>query len=222
MNFNSSEIKIYPAANRKVDYDYSANLNTEQNITALSNNIVDYPNYIVSGFDINVQTIVEDNVSKDYLTISDGVCVIQGYNIELKTLAGYAKILVLNPSDYSSAQTVNLELNLSTFTILQGNTMTQIDGYDNDDPNNPIYTGISVSLSSSQDSGNNKLSLGIIGYDSVNSQWLTVLSAKGKKIFANNTQMELANTSGLTDNNFNGSFEDWLKNAFIIDDGTIN
>ena len=96
MNFNSSTIKIYPAANRNASYDYSANLNTEQNITNLSNNIVDYKNYIISGLNLDIQAVTEASKTVEYLMVSPGKCCIQGYNIEITSKNSYIKTIAVS------------------------------------------------------------------------------------------------------------------------------
>ena len=79
MNIKSENIKIYPTANRTLAKDYGANINLEQNINSLSNNVVDYSNYIKKGLDLKLS----DNA--DYIVVYDGTCVIQGYSINIKT-----------------------------------------------------------------------------------------------------------------------------------------
>lgn len=57
MNFNSSDIKIYPAANRNVSYDPYADLMLEQNITDQIKHITDYPSYIIKDLDVSLSLI---------------------------------------------------------------------------------------------------------------------------------------------------------------------
>ena len=216
MNFNSSTIKIYPAANRNASYDYSANLNTEQNITNLSNNIVDYKNYIISGLNLDIQAVTEDSETVEYLMVSPGKCCIQGYNIEITSKNSYIKTIAVS----RTPKLVYLSIDISSHVLTSGNKITQLDGYDDETTN--TYTGLSIGLYDQHPTSfDNVLYLGAISYDSVKNKWVIIPEVKGKKIKANNTQIILNQTTGLVKDSFNGSFENWLKESFIIDDGEI-
>lgn len=65
MNFNSSDIKIYPAANRNVLYDPYADLMLEQNITDQIKHITDYPSYIIKDLDVSLSPIAAGLYASD-------------------------------------------------------------------------------------------------------------------------------------------------------------
>ena len=79
MNFNSSDIKIYPAANRNVSYDPYADLLLEQNITNQIKNITDYPSYIIEGLDITEWTSSNLGLVVNSLQLGKGRLILNGY-----------------------------------------------------------------------------------------------------------------------------------------------
>lgn len=221
MRFKSSELRIYPAANRNASYDYFANLNVEQNITMLSNNLTDYHSYIVSGLDLQVEDIEENSETKKYLTLTGGKCVVNGYNVEIKSVENIKIQELDTSSDYT--YNVYLKLNCIESVVSQGNTMTQLVGYD--DENTELYTGVDIIVVDAHtDLPDNILSLGIVNH--IGSLWYIQPLSKEKKFSANNTYIELPFDSGLVGNSnntdFNGTFINWLENNFIIDDGDIS
>lgn len=221
MKFKSSELRIYPAANRNASYDYFANLNVEQNITMLSNNLTDYHSYVVNGLDLQVEDIKENSETKKYLTLTSGKCVINGYNIEIKAVKNIKIQELDTSSDYTYK--VYLKLNCVESAVSQGNTMTQLVGYD--DENTELYTGIDIIVADAHtDLPDNILYLGIVTH--TGSLWYIQLLSKEKKFSANNTYIELPFDSGLVGNSnntdFKGTFINWLENNFIIDDDDIS
>lgn len=76
MYIKSNQVEIFPTPRRNGNIDNNSRLNTEQNITEITNRLVGNQSYIVSGLDVK-----EENSE---ITISYGVCIINGYKFELK------------------------------------------------------------------------------------------------------------------------------------------
>lgn len=213
--FDSNIIKIYPAANRS---EASGRLNIEQNIVNIVNRLTDTSSFIINGLNIKV-------VDKKYV-LSAGECNINGY---------FVKILepVILTETVSNNKVICLDLYVENKLIDTNYTVQQCSGTDSAD-NTPKYSGVVVSLkdySSDNDykSGPDNESsptyyrLPICHYKTDSTKKLNdSIKFNINKTFINNitknTGLTQVNTTDITNNN---TFEDWLKNDFIIDDGEI-
>lgn len=211
MNIDSNKIKIYPTATRTAENDYGANINLEQNIVGLSNSITDYNSYIIDGLDID---IITDGSNKKF-KVSAGSCVINGYSIKISS----EQVIPVNIST-ASEYTVYLKLNLQT----DDNDVTSLKGIDEDNK----YSGIILNASSSEIEATKEYL--ILCYASYNDAqgiqaWELTPTPKKNKFLVNHTQLKLNNiglTSAVSDNyNYDGTFDNWLKDRFVIDDGDI-
>lgn len=201
MNIKSNNIKIYPTASRTMEMDYGANINLEQNIVGLSNDIVDYDNYVVN---CNITT------SNNQLEIVKLECIYKGYSIKINNFVVFS-------GDLTNIEGQSLYLSANIEAIDQQHPdILYINGYDDNesDPNVSVYTGVELNLSSS--SVSNSLCIGTI----TNLGFIINTNALSK--FKGNTiQLDIDKTQGLTEHNYSGSFEDWINNDLIIDDGEI-
>ena len=217
--FNSNNIKVYPSAKRNPQYNYPANLNTEQNIVSLSNSIVDIKNYIVDGLDISV--------ADNHATITSGKCVINGYSIEISDNQNISESLNTNNTYY-----IYLTANIVNINISQGSVnfnISEISGIDSAsvlDPDNSKYTGISIEVRTSEMDDLKSILIGKLSYSN---QWNIEEPAKNIKFDSNKTQLSVYKDWGLSKtlaNNqsqevYKNSLQNWLANDFIIDDGNI-
>lgn len=78
MNYNQSEIRVYPSSNAR---SKSYKLNSERNLTSLVNS--QSRNRIISGFDMSI--------SGNTININPGRCIINGYQITVNTVKTIAK-----------------------------------------------------------------------------------------------------------------------------------
>lgn len=218
--FNSNNIKVYPSAKRNPQYNYPANLNTEQNIVSLSNSIVDIKNYIVDGLDISV--------TDNHATINSGKCVINGYSIEISDNQTISESLSTNSTYYIylTANTVNINISQGSVNF----NISEISGIDSAsvlDPDNYKYTGINIEVLTSEKSDLSKSIL--LGKLSYSNNWVIEEAAKNLKFDSNKTQLSIYKEWGLSKtlaNNqsqevYKNSLQSWLANDFIIDDGNI-
>lgn len=215
MYIDSNNIKIYPTASRNLNVDYGANVNLEQNIVGLSNNITDYDSYIVEGLEI-----VENADSQKQLKLKAGQCVIHGYSvkilndIELHT-AG------IHPIDSVSCFVI---ISLDTEKILlSNNQIEKINGTDN----RGVYEPIKITISTTPVTDYTyDLLLGqvLCTKSSGTYVWSVISNNDSIKFKSDTMQINLSSNSGLTRNNqqFKGSFKDWLSDSFIFDDGDLS
>lgn len=213
--FDSGKIKIYPSAKRDPQYNYPANLNTEQNIVSLSNNIVDIKNYIIDGLGVTV--------TSNKVAISAGKCVISGYSIEISSQQSVDEVTLNTNNNYY----VYLTANMVTTSISQGSVqfnLPEINGIDS----NQKYTGIDIEILTSEklDTTNSVL---LAKISRASNHWSIQNSAKNIKFDANKTTVSVYPNWGLSktlvDNPsqevYTNSLQNWLADDFIIDDGQI-
>ena len=139
MNFNSSDIKIYPAANRNVSYDPYADLLLEQNITNQIKNITDYPSYIIEGLCITEWTSSNLGPAITSLQLGKGRLILNGYYIDILhdiTIVDDIKELKKYPCYVYIA-----------LVTQENNGVTQIQGIDKVISGKDIYTGVNVTIS---------------------------------------------------------------------------
>lgn len=213
--FDSNIIKIYPAANRS---EASGRLNIEQNIVNIVNRLTDTNSFIINGLNI---TVVDNKYE-----LSAGECNINGYFVKILNKCKLDETVADN-------KVICLDLYVENKLIDTNYTVQQCSGTDSAD-NTPKYSGVVVSLKtySSDDDykpGPDKESsptyyrLPICHYKTDSIKKLNdSIKYNINKTFINNittnTGLTKVNTTNITNNN---TFEDWLKNDFIIDDGLV-
>lgn len=208
MYINSNNIKVYPTAKR----DDTSNLITEKNITDISNNITDINSYIVSGFDCEVNG---DNTG---FILYGGKCVVNGYYITLRGAGSdnaKPEETILDNYSFTNA-------NYAVYLALDNYDGNVLNGVDDDNypgTDDPMYTGAILGFGNIEESILNKPHI-ILAQVNNTGDGLVIIP-KNKKINANLTAIELDAKSNLVKNNYKGTFEDWLLNNFILDDGEI-
>lgn len=229
-NFKSSDIKIYPAANRD---DFLGRLNLEYNITNLINRLTDEQSFIINGLGVTY--------TENKLTIQQGECNIGGYFIKL--VNNYE----MNGNIESSKQyIVNLKLQYSKDKEISDIKISELVGDDTPVTSNNTkinyYNGLSVEVNEITGNPNLKphipkteggnpyyvLPIALLNpsSDSADSQSNKVATQLNYKIRYNLDFIEVTpkkiNSSLSTDNSESTVlFEDWLNKDFIIDDGEI-
>lgn len=212
MNFNSSDIKIYPAANRNVSYDPYADLLLEQNITNQIKNITDYPSYIIEGLDITEWTSSNLGLVVNSLQLGKGRLILNGYYIDiLKDITIVDDIKELK--EYPCYVYIAL-------VTQENNGVTQIQGIDKVIGDNDIYTGVNVIISTDAQKDTNYFKIAEIRKNTSGSISI-IPTPKGMKYKAENTKISLLSTSGLVEKDYSGTFGNWINNEFIIDDENI-
>lgn len=212
MNIKSQNIKIYPTANRTLTNDYGANISLEQNITGLSNNIVDYDSYAVSG---SLDIAVESSKIK----INSCKCVLKGYSISIDAFDTQypTSPATLNPSDM-----YYLYLYLDgPYLDPDNNNVKRLLATDNLEME---YEGVKLIIQDTEYTGSYDLYLGYMYYNQDTAQWeFKNNEFIYRKFDGNNIQIELEAADGLTKNQiFSGNLSDWLQDNFILDDGDIS
>lgn len=214
-NFESDDIKIYPAANRNTSI---GRLNIEQNIVNVINRLTDIKSFVVDGLNLT------DNRDGTF-TLSSGTCNINGYLINI--VKDYTLSI-----DLSRTKILRLSLNYNTVSVDNSYTIHQCTGTDLSDGSKSYYTGLvldTVSYSSTNDLlPYTSSSAYILPIAKINSPSNTIQKLNDSiRYNINNTFISNLQTStGLTKTNISevvsdNTFEDWLKNDFIIDDGEI-
>lgn len=129
-NVLSSKIKIFPAANRDLQYDSQSRLMSEENVTGIIKSIASKDSYVVS-------ELVNDTPFK---------FVINGYLVELENV-DYARQVASNP-DNSIADDLYAYIN-----IITDNGYPHLSGSDTgaSDVEDSIYTGVSFSKKEQED-----------------------------------------------------------------------
>ena len=117
MYIKSNQVDIFPTSMRNWKIDNNSRLNTEQNITELTNRLVGNQSYIVSGLDVK-----EEN---NEIIISAGVCVINGYKFELAEQT-------LNEQSWNK---IYLEIRLQDIIVSTGTTEYKFKELVKDDTN---------------------------------------------------------------------------------------
>ena len=107
MNFNSDNIKVFPANRRNDAEDPMARFPTEKNITSLTNLV--FKPFIANGLEIKY--------SNGSHIITAGTCVINGYVFTLLNNTEITDTIKVNNKAYL---TINLDSNISPFIELKG------------------------------------------------------------------------------------------------------
>lgn len=237
-NFKSSDIKIYPAANRD---DFLGRLNLEYNITNLINRLTDEQSFIINGLGV-IYGHNTDNDS-DEITIKPGECNIGGYFIKL--LNGYTQVYD-DGIQSGKSYMVELRLQYSKDKEINNIKISELVGNDtsvtlNDETIN-YYDGLSVEINELTD--NSKLKPRILegkdsnpyyvlpiallnpssdGADNQSNKVATQLNYKIRYNldFIEVTPQKINSSLSTTDSSSTTLFEDWLNKDFIIDDGEI-
>lgn len=223
--FNSDDIKVYPAANRDPKKDFGATLNLEQNIIKASNNITDYNDYIISGFELSIDNGSLKIDPKSGETYSR--CVIKGYTIDIDSYT-----YDLSNLDTSTEPDIYLcmkKLESVTIRKRENNTditvgeVIQLNGQDSND----VYTGIFLIIGTTPPntavSGDVEsfIKLGTLKYE--NNVWAVSATSWTPKININNTKINANQLdSSISSTQEAMKFEDWFENYFIIDDGQLS
>lgn len=225
MNIKSNEINIYPTSSRSPIIDYGANLNLEQNITALLTNITDYDSYIVTGLELDTTTI-DTNTYACIKVQSDntyGKCVLKGYEIKLTPSTTPTSPLVITTSlNTSSNYVVYMKLTGFSERTINGYNIKILNGIDQNDEYTGVELGVTAYTGAYSDSilNDGELKLGTLEYDT--NEWVITNSAKNVKFNANTIQVQLQKESGLVNiNTYKGSLKDLFEKNFIVDDGEI-
>lgn len=229
-NFKSSDIKIYPAANRD---DFLGRLNLEYNITNLINRLTDEQSFIIDGLGVIY--------GSDEITIKPGECNIGGYFIKL--LNDYTQAAGIQSGN---SYVVELRLQYSKDKELGNIKISELVGNDTPTISNGetinYYDGLSVEISEITDDSNLKphISEGASGNpyyvlpiallnpssDSTDKQSYKVATQLNYKIrynldFIEVTPQKINSSLSTNDSKSTTLFEDWLNKDFIIDDGEI-
>lgn len=229
-NFKSSDIKIYPAANRD---DFLGRLNLEYNITNLINRLTDEQSFIIDGLGVIY--------GSDEITIKPGECNIGGYFIKL--LNDYTQATGIQSGN---SCVVELRLQYSKDKELGNIKISELVGNDTPTISNGetinYYDGLSVEISEITDDSNLKphISEGASGNpyyvlpiallnpssDSANEQSYKAATQLNYKIrynldFIEVTPQKINSSLSTNDSKSTTLFEDWLNKDFIIDDGEI-
>jgi len=238
-NFKSSDIKIYPAANRD---DFLGRLNLEYNITNLINRLTDEQSFIINGLGV---IYGHNTVSgSDEVTIKLGECNIGGYFIKL--INNYTQVYT-NGIQSGNSYIVELRLQYSKDKEINNIKISELVGNDTlttlDDETISYYDGLSVEISEitdnsnlsprileGEDGGNPYYVLPIAllnpSSDSTDSQSNKVATQLNYKIrynldFIEVTPQKINSSLSTNDSSSTVLFEDWLNKDFIIDDGEI-
>lgn len=225
MNIKSNEINIYPTSSRSPIIDYGANLNLEQNITALLTNITDYDSYIVTGLELDTTTI-DTNTYACIKVQSDntyGKCVLKGYEIKLTpSTTPTSPLVITTPLNTSSNYVVYMKLTGFSERTINGYNIKILNGIDQNDEYTGVELGVTAYTGAYSDSilNDGELKLGTLEYDT--NEWVITNSAKNVKFNANTIQVQLQKESGLVNiNTYKGSLKDLFEKNFIVDDGEI-
>lgn len=207
---SSANIKIYPASNRDPATDPLARLNIEQNLIKVNNNVTDYNNYVVNGLGLSRL--------ENQFTLNSGECVINGYNIELTT----SETFTITPSN--NIYYIYFQLNMQNKTATLNDTSYVIKELNSADTNgnDGYFNGLKLIYRTSELTDGSYLLLGKVVY---NNGWQNIdLGIREGKINANKTVINIDGSfTGISKDTTAKStyLVDFLKNDFIIDDGTL-
>lgn len=229
-NFKSSDIKIYPAANRD---DFLGRLNLEYNITSLINRLTDEQSFIIDGLGVIY--------GSNEITIKPGECNIGGYFIKL--LNDYTQAYDVQSGN---SYVVELRLQYSKDKELGNIKISELVGDDKPVISNGetinYYNGLSVEISELTDDSDLKphpsggvsdnpyyvLPIALLNpsSDSADGQSNKAATQLNYKIrynldFIEVTPQKINSSLSTNDSKSTTLFEDWLNKDFIIDDGEI-
>lgn len=125
MNFNSDNIKVFPANRRNDTEDPMARFPTEKNITSLTNLV--FKSFIANGLEIKY--------SNGSHIITSGTCVINGYVFTLLSNTEITDTIKVNNNAYL---TLNLDSSISPFVELKGDISAN---------NKSTYQGLTLIIS---------------------------------------------------------------------------
>lgn len=208
MNFNSSNIKVYPAANR--DF-ISGKLNLEYNITNLVNRLTDTPCFIISGLDVLY--------NNNQLTIKAGECNIGGYFIKILADQVFAHTLSTTADSF-----VKLSISVNNKNIESSYSIYELNGNDT-----TTYSGVQLTVDTTEVAVSKSTPF-ILPIAKINKGTFEVTKLNDKvkydityiQIDPNEIDSSVTNKpSDPTELLPKTTFIDWLNNDFILDDGEI-
>lgn len=238
----SSDIKIYPSAQRSDIYDRNAKLTTEQNLISLINRLTGQDSFVISGLDI----------TSDGRTLKAGSCNIHGYlfNI-LNDIDISSQQLNASPNSYlylvirlkvnevtyknltnSEVKTKYEELSAIDLNYIENGQLSNNLNFDGADGNK--FTGLMLYVGDENYKPNdNTYILPLAKY--TNNRWQTIISNDSsnkqnrwntQKFNAKDILVEAEKVN--TDNYSTGIYYEekqdlltWLQYNFVIDDGEI-
>lgn len=212
--FKSNNVMIYPAANRKINNDYFASMNSEHHIIEIRNTLVDHKSYLQK----------EDlTIGSDH-KLKAGTYILNGYNVVIK------EDITLTPPSNLSEQYVYLGISLtSSVQNLPNSTnnilVYRIDGLDDMSEN---YTGVKIYFSTSELADSDDLKYLMLGKISGANNAVDILEPI-QKIDTSSTNFQISSDSGLSRKGLDihnqkisySNFNSWLKEDFILDDGKL-
>lgn len=218
---DSSKVRIYPCGNR-ADYGKLDNLNLEQNIIKPHNTITDINSYVISG--LNLSMTRQEGTNTYTFTLHPGEGVINGYYFKVLSEISFDKTWVIDYLHPDRKYIIFLRC-VMTAKQVSNNTIYEI----RSDNTTLEFTGISLDFEMNffepyLDNGlylklgyvyNKAASSTIIDIGLVNEPTIS-------KFYTNNMRIDINSATNLADEDINNkSFEDYLNENFILDDGEL-
>lgn len=227
MYFKSENVQVYPSSHRNDEFNRTARLNTEENITNLVNRLTSKKSFIIDG--LKIKTI------ENGIELTKGKCNINGYYFDIKGNSNNDNIL-LDPNLTQNSEENDfliLEIKIVNHSDLGGNLefneLTGIDEnsafpLDQGEGDSSSFTGLILKKQKLTSLDNLDANiLPIARY--INDEWKNLESSTLiytlNRIQINLDNGEIKNSLSKSEAPAFLSLEKWLNDYFIIDDGQL-
>ena len=205
----SGNIQVFPTSRRDDSRDRNARLNTEQNLVSIINRLTSQPAFIIDGLEVSI--------SGNSLTIKNGSCNIHGYLFKILNDITY------NASPKDNGSTVSFVIDLSTHTVGNEITFTELVGADILTDTKCTYNGLSlVVLEKDYIAPAGQYRLDLARWDT--DKWVSLANSRLKYVAEDlkvTVPAELYLDTALSNPDVETNFQTWINN-FIIDDGELS